>query len=445
MIYPRVLITVMGRINYSDSANNGLVLRSIFGNWPRENLAQIFSGGDNGDQGFFGDYYCLGPRDRRLGSLFFKLKSEAQKELSYMANSVDSPSRGKSFEKTLRSWGKHFLIDVGLYELIFRPKISPEMQAWVEKFRPDIIFAQGYNLTFTWLPMVLAQRFQIPIVYFPGDDWTANRYLPEFCGSPIVSRLARYAVVTSSRKLVQISAVRLANSQFMRKEYLKRYGQEFTVLMLGDDYQRTETIPPLRMAESSRCWIVCAGDFDRHRLPLLADLNQACEILHGKGYNVHATVFPVNPISELPTYANQYRYVDFQPCPLHDGLMAVLRGADILFLPERFDETSKLIKISISTKAHLFMFAGKPIVVYSDPGTGITRYAREEGWAAAIYRRDPFLLSQTFERLITDVDERWRLIAVARRTALKNHHLPTIQNSFYDLLFSAVSNNKVVL
>jgi glycosyltransferase involved in cell wall biosynthesis len=434
MKYPRILVTVLGRINKADTANNGLLLRNIFGNWPRENLAQIFSGGDNGDQGFFGRYHCLGPGDRRLGSLFFKLKPEAQRELSHTDNSVASTSRNKSFGKIFRSLGKHFLIDAGLYELIFRPQISREMQAWVEEFKPDIIFAQGYNLTFTWLPMMLAHRFQIPIVYYPGDDWPANRYRPDFCGSPIVSRLARYAVVTSSRKLVQMSAVRLANCQYMREEYLKRYGQEFTVLMHGYDFKRTEAIPPLRLAEPSRCWIVCTGDFDQHRLPLLADLNQACEILHGKGYNVHATVFPVNPMSEI--YINSLPYVDFQTCPLHDGLMAVLRGADILFLPERFDETSKFIKVSISTKAHLFMFTGKPIVVYSDPETGIARYAKEEGWAAVIDRRDPFLLAQSLERLITDGDERRHLIACARQTALKNHHLPTIQTKFYNFLCS---------
>lgn len=445
MNYPHVLVTVLGRINTADTANNGLLLRSIFGNWPRENLAQIFSSGDNGDQGFFGRYHCLGPGDRRLGGLFLKLKPEAQRELSHIDNSMASTGRKISFGKIFRSLGRHFLIDAGLYELIFRPKISREMQDWVEEFKPDIIFAQGYNLAFTWLPMMLAHRFHIPIAYYPGDDWPANRYCPGFCDSPIVSRLARYAVVTSSRELVQMSAVRLANCQYMREEYLERYGQEFMVLMLGDDFKRTEAIPPLRLAEPSTCWIVCAGDFDRHRLPLVADLNQACEILQGKGYNFHATVFPVNPISELSAYANQYRYVDFQPCPLHNGLMAVLRGADILFLPERFDETSGLIKVSISTKAHLFMFAGKPIVVYSDPETGITRYAKEEGWAAVMDRRDPLLLAQTFERLITDGDERRRLIAVARRTAMKNHYLPVIQSSFFDLLCSALPSSKLGL
>lgn len=443
MNYPRVLVTVIGRINKADTTNNGLLLRNLFGRWPRENLAQIFSGGDNGDRGFFGHYYCLGVNDRRLDSLFFKLKTEAQREFSDIDNSMSSTGRKGFFMKIFNSLGKRLMINSGLYELIFRPQISHEMQAWVKEFKPDIIFTQGYNLAFTWLPMMLARRFPVPIVFFPGDDWPAYLYHPPYCVSAIVSRLAHYAVMTSSRKLVQIAAVRLANSPYMREEYLKRYGQEFTVLMLGDDFKRTEAIPPLRLAEPSRCWIVCTGDFDRHRLPLLSDLNQACEILHGKGYHIHATVFAVNQMSEI--FENSFQYLDFQPCPPHDGLMAVLRGADFLFLPERFDETSKLIKVSISTKAHLFMFAGKPIIVYSDPETGIVRYAKEEGWAAVIDSRDPLLLAQTLERLITDGDDRQQLIAGARRTALKNHHLPSIQNAFYDMLCSPVLDSREIL
>lgn len=34
--YPRVLVATLGRINAVDSFNNGLLLRNLFGGWPRE-------------------------------------------------------------------------------------------------------------------------------------------------------------------------------------------------------------------------------------------------------------------------------------------------------------------------------------------------------------------------------------------------------------------------
>jgi glycosyltransferase involved in cell wall biosynthesis len=441
MRYPRVLVLALGRINAADTSNNGLLLRNLFGRWPGENLAQIYSGGDNGDEGFFGRYYRLGPQDRRLGRLFYRLKAEAQGEMAEVNTVTASGKTSVASTASLRSLGKRLLMDTGLYELIFRPRLSREMLAWAENFRPDVIFAQGYNLTFTWLPMLLANSFQSPIVYYPTDDWSDNRYHPVLHPTPFVSRLTRYAVTTSSRRLVDAATVRLAFNRPMQEEYLKRYGKEFTTLMHGDDFSRFEAILPRRLATPDERWIVCTGNFDRHRWPLLGDLDQACEILNVKGLDVRATVFPVNLPSGTASPANDFRHVHFEPCPSHTGLVSFLRGADILFLPERFDETVKLIRLSVSSKAHLFMFSGRPIVVYSDPVTGIVRYAKEDGWAAVVDRRDPHLLADTFERLITDENERERLIAGAGCVAMKNHHLPIIQDSFCELLCSAIRSS----
>ncbi len=437
MKYPRVLVVVMGRINAADNFNNGLLLRNLFARWPKENLAQIYSGGDNGDAGYFGHYYKLGPRDRRLGWLFYKLKSEALKESAEEMPILTGNRASISRVATLRVFGNRMLMDTGLYELIFRPRLSRAMTEWVEYFRPDFIFAQGYNLAFTWLPLMLAKRFRLPIVYYPTDDWSENCYRPELGSKGILARLARRTVIVSARQLVDRATVCLAFNPFMQEEYRKRYDKEFTVLMHGDDVSRFETMVPCRQVSSEVFWIVSTGSFDRHRLPLLFDLDEACGILSSKGFNIRATVFPVQ-FSQVAELGNKFRFIQFQPCPSHDALVSVLRAADVLFLPERFDETASLIRSSVSSKAHLFMFSGRPIVVYSDPMTGIVRYAREDGWAAVVDRRDPLLLAQTFEVLITREDERQRLLACAQRTAMKNHHLPTIQTTFYDLLCSVL-------
>lgn len=84
------------------------------------------------------------------------------------------------------------------------------------------------------------------------------------------------------------------------------------------------------------------------------------------------------------------------------------------------------------------MFSGKPIVVYSHPVTGITRYAQEGQWAAVVDRQDPALLARAFERLISDEDDRKRVVASAWSLALANHNLPIIQASFRQMLCSAL-------
>jgi hypothetical protein len=428
----------MGRVNAADNANNGLLLRNLFGDWPRESLAQVYSGGDNGDEGFFGRYYELGPQERRLGRLFFRLKKEARGSATTAGHERIGTHVPVRWSAALRSCGQRLLMDTGLYELLFRPRLSTSLGQWVDGFQPDIVLAQGYNLTFTWLPLMLADAFGLPIAYYPTDDWPSARYLDTKGFLGFARRSARRAVETTSRQLVGKAAVAIAFSPYMQEEYRQRYAKEFHVLMHGDDVGRFEAAGERRLAASDECWIVTTGAFVQYRWPLLHDLDQACEVLGLRGLKVRVTVFPVSLPSGVADPADEFRHIQFEASPSHQGLAAMLRGADILFLPERFDDTVDTIRLSVSSKAHLFMFSGRPIVVYSDPKAGITRYAREEGWAAVVDHKDPLRLANTLEALLVNGGETLQLVARARQVALRNHHLPTIQREFRSALISAI-------
>ena len=54
--HPRVLILYNSKINAEDQ--HAYSLRSWFANWPRDNLAQIYSGGESNDSGFCGQSSC---------------------------------------------------------------------------------------------------------------------------------------------------------------------------------------------------------------------------------------------------------------------------------------------------------------------------------------------------------------------------------------------------
>jgi glycosyltransferase involved in cell wall biosynthesis len=435
MSYPRVLVVSIGRINASDTANNGLLLRNLFGSWPRENLAQIYSSGDNGDDGFFGHYYQLRAKDRRMGSLFFQLKSRSQNESA----TEHAPLGVKHTSISLKTFSKRLLVDSGLYELIFRPRLSREMIEWVKDFQPGIILAQGYNLALTWLPMMLSENFRLPIAYYPTDDWPSDLYRNTRVRPQFITKWVRRLVEKSSCQLVKSSAVRIAFNPYMKETYDERYGVDFSLLMHGDDLNRFASVEPHRLAATGIFSIVCTGVFDHHRLPLLHDFEQACEKLTNRGLKVHAMVFPVNfPLSDPGTF----KHLHFASCPSHNDLASILRGADILFLPERFDETAKDIRLCISSKAHLFMFSGRPTVVYSDPITGIARYARREEWAEVVDRQDTDLLAATIEGLINDAAARKRLSEKAFLVAQKNHDLNAIQSTFYELMSTATQHKK---
>ena len=204
--------------------------------------------------------------------------------------------------------------------------------------------------------------------------------------------------------------------------------------MHGDEFSRFDNTEPKRNVPDNVYWIVSTGDFDKHRTPLLYDLDEACRILNSKGIKVFSTIYPVTPIKNNQFNVNDFQFTEFCKCPMHDELVSVLKGADIMFLPERFDETVKIIRNSISSKAHLFMFSKKPIIVYSDPITGVGRYAIEEGWAAFVGKRNPEVLAYEIERIIKSQKRKDELIDCANKNANKNHNLKENQNKFINLL-----------
>lgn len=187
--------------------------------------------------------------DSRFGSLFYKMNAEAQIETATKENpgiAHGAMRMGKT--SCIKLQIKRLLVVTEFYELILRPHLSREMLAWVKAFQLDIIFAQGYNLAFTWLPMMLAESFHLPIAYYPTDDWTNDLYRTTQVKPHYMTKCVRGLVETSSRQLAQTSTVRIAFNPYMQETYL-----DFSLLMHGDDLNRFKTVEPQRLARH-RTW-----------------------------------------------------------------------------------------------------------------------------------------------------------------------------------------------
>jgi hypothetical protein len=66
---------------HSDDAKN-LMVRSLFGDWSRENITQIYTNCYSGTGEFCGEYYAIGRKERRLGRIFGLLKLAAAMDLN---------------------------------------------------------------------------------------------------------------------------------------------------------------------------------------------------------------------------------------------------------------------------------------------------------------------------------------------------------------------------
>lgn len=435
MTFPRVLVVAMGRINAMDTGNNGLLLRNLFNGWPRENLAQVYSGNDNGDAGFFGSYYPLGPDDRRFGKYFFKLKAGEMQTASSGNATPDAPASPPRLSSHLKTISKRLLLETGLYELIFRPQLSRQLLDWVHAFKPDIIFAQGYNLSFSWLPVLLKQETGARLSLLATDDWPTYLYAGQLGEPKLFSWLLRPQVVEATRQLMAATDVPFAFGQAMTDEYSARYDKPFITLSHADNWQRFDDAVPCRIYDASVYSVVAVGYFNKNRWPLLLDADACCRLLAEQGMHVRIAVLSCGIDPEGERALAGCSHLDLLPDPGNDLLPAYLKGADLLLLAEGFDEAwVTSIRLSVSSKSHLYMFSRRPIVVYAHPDTGVARYASAYGWGLVVKERNAARLAEAIKSILNDGDMANTLIARGDQTANEFHVHGVCQTRFIHAL-----------
>ena len=229
--FPRIALIVMGRVNETDTFNNGLLLRNLFSDWPKENLAQIYTNGDDSLPGFFSKYYQLNAKDRFLGYLFYRYKSTVIEQDTLLSSGLVKNAMSKKVYNYIFEMFKSIIIDTGLYEIIFKIRLSKGLRGWLNDFKPDFIFVQGYSLGTVELSLLVAKYLSCPIIYYPTDDWVISFYNPLRSKFKLISCLAHGLVSKKTNELVQKASICLAFNNYMKIEYYRRYGKEFTVFM----------------------------------------------------------------------------------------------------------------------------------------------------------------------------------------------------------------------
>lgn len=426
--YPKVLILSMTKIKADESVN--LLIRSQFGGWPKNNIAQIYSGEVQGIGEFCGHYYLLKSKDRAFGRIYKKLRGGVLNMVA--VNAVEDKinisgffSHGLQISKKLFG---DWLIGSGLWEVLFYIRISKNMMDFVAKFQPDIIYCQGYSLSFAALPILISKKCNIPICYQTTDDWPSYTYK----NWPMAWLLQR-----SATKLVSAAKVRMAFGDKMKRLYDNRYGVSFHVTYHLDDPIRFNVKSANDESEQFR--IVYTGSLSLRRYEAIQDLLAAVRSMPDFDRRIRIDVYCPGLPKDMPRELLEVPEISFMPLPSHDDLPKYLASASILFLPESFSVAPEMIDYAISSKAHLYMMSGKPILVYGPAYSGTVEYAVESGWAYVIDKKNINILKESLLRLFNDKDLIEALRLNASVCVRKNHDILVNQERFRALLVSAIS------
>ena len=269
-----------------------------------------------------------------------------------------------------------------------------------------------------WLSAYFIHRLtRTPFFVYVEDLFEENR----------LSSVRRLVAKGFEEPMLKKAARVFVISEHMRQHYARKYGLEASLLPTTVVLAATEGGDQCQQEEGRDRKIVFLGSIYWPQLSGLLDMVEAVNTLKGVKLYLYT---PPKRAEGLRSHGLSGPNVMYG-FARRNQLPAVLRDADILFLPLTFDSRAPdIIRTASPTKLPEYLAAGKPLIVYAPEDSYVSCYARERGFALVVDRPEVDELRRAILSLLQDRKLSNRLGRMARRTAEMNHDAKKISAVF---------------
>ena len=426
MHYPRILH--IGQ-PFNKHSGGGITISNLFKGWPKESLAVAtnFNLSGKPDTSVCENYYQLG-YDGKLHPFplnIFLAKIKTGKVIYATANnSIPAKSNKGKFSK-LYSLITRILNFIGIYNVFYKLKITPEFKKWLFEFNPDIIYSQLSTLELIRFVSEIQQLTNKPVIIHIMDDWPAiinKQGFLYFYWKRVFDR--------EFRNLLDKSTVLMSICDTMSEEYKIRYGKYF--IPFHNPIETSYWLPFAKKDHSikDKFTILYAGRIGRGIEKSISDIADAVNLLYRSNDKIvfEIQTFDISRLNKIIRFNDHIKRTD--PIEYAD-LPEKFASADLLILPEDFDsESIEFLKFSIQTKVAEYMISGTPILVYADERTALAKYALKDGWAYVVTQNNIGELTRAINELFSNYSLRKALSEKAREIALKNEDAEIVRENF---------------
>lgn len=354
--FPKIL--VISNNPFSTVNNNGKTLASLFDSYPSQKLAQLYFSQEDPKHPLFNIFYRISDIDI-LRKIFHKTKS-CGNEVFYRESFLENKNNLELKKNNKIPKNSFFRI---LREFIWSDRFwnSKELNLWLEKFNPDIVFLCAGDSGFAYkITNYIKKKFDSKLIVYITDDYVLPRKTIS-----IFWWIRRNFIFSKMKNVINESDLFLTISEKMQKSYKQLFNKESIIALntpsslLSDDLKQKDT--------RYKQILVYAGGLHYKRyvtLSLLAkaiyEYNKTQSSENKVFLQIYSNSIPKESIKEKLCFENAS---DFLGSLNQEELKKVFNKADIMVHVEAFDKKSiEATRLSVSTKIPEYLSLGKPIL-----------------------------------------------------------------------------------
>jgi glycosyltransferase involved in cell wall biosynthesis len=435
MSLPKVLILHQP---FTTDSGGGITLSNLIRGWDKDKLAVACSGYEikgNIDPQLCDQYYQLGEKEHKWIFPFNFLKRKYRSGPIQIAPSTEGEPMtvpvSKLRVKIIMNVFYPLLEYLGVFHAASTYHLSEEFCAWMDEFKPDVIYAQASDRGSIAFCIAVQAYLKKKMVFHMMDDW------PTIISSKgLFKNYWRRKIDQEFRQLLDRCSILMSISDYMTEEYSKRYGKTFVPFHnpIDTNFWRQYQRDDYSLSESPT--VLYAG---RTGLGIQDSLKTIATSIQRVNETLNLSIKFVLQTPELPDWISKYPFVQHRKLVPYRDLPKVFSEADLLILPYDFSAIStQYIKYSMPTKASEYMASGTPIVLFAPEDTAVVQYAKKYHWAAIVTENKIETLILKIKQVFSDVSYRRELAKQAQEIAESRHDLKMVSSDFKAMIRSAV-------
>lgn len=428
-------VLIVSHNSLSAHANNGKTLHSIFYEWEKEHLAQLYFQDEIPESLRFKKFFRI--RDIDIIQRIFRLSSECGRAVEpreFVPNHRDASS-GFVFS-IIQKLKKYDLLRRIFREFIYGTRLwrTKKLNTWINEFKPNAIFLVGSNYPFAFvIGRRIAAELKIPLFVYLTDDYILNNSSRNIFEKALSARLKRKLTqcVTDAKDVFVIGSD-------MEKAYEIYFGRKFFHLMNSIEFDKKPTAK--KYENKGHIEIVYAGGLTLGRGDALCEFSQlAVQAALISNITFSISVYSIESPSLQLQKSFDSSHITFRGRLSGDELKAALNSADfLLHVESSCNKFKSKTKLSVSTKIPEYLSMGVCMIACGPSDISSISLIRNNSIGIVIADSDSFESRvENLSKHFSNPDLCEHIASVGCRFAFENFNSMNVRNFIKKKICSA--------